>query len=160
MNIASFVGRAGSDPEVKYLDSGKIVVKFSLAVRRAYSRGGTDTDWFSLEIWGKTAEIASNYVHKGSQIGVTGRIEFEEWSTSSGEKRQKAVVKVNDLTLLDPKSTDQPQGQQQYQQQPQGQYQQQPPQGYAPPPQGQPQYQQQPQGYAPQGYVASRDDEF
>jgi len=156
MNSISLVGRAGSDPEVRYLDSGKVVAKLPLAVRRAYSRGEVDTDWFSLEIWGKTAEVAANYVRKGSQISVTGRLEFDSWE-KDGQRREKAIVKVNDLGLLDPKPSQQEQPPQspqqpQYQQQPpQHQYQQSQPQ-YQSQPQSQPQYQQQQPQY--------RDDEF
>ena len=153
MNSISLVGRVGGDPEVRYLDSGKVVAKLPLAVRRAYSRGEVDTDWFSLEIWGKTAEVAANYVRKGSQISVTGRIEFDSWE-KDGQQREKTIVKVNDLGLLDPKPSqqEQPPQQPQYQQQPpQHQYQQSQPQ-YQSQPQSQPQYQQQQPQY--------RNDEF
>ena len=102
-----------------------------------------DTDWFSLEIWGKTAEVAANYVRKGSQISVTGRLEFDSWE-KDGQRREKAIVKVNDLGLLDPKPShqEQPPQQPQYQQQPPQYQQQQPQYQYQ---QSQPQYQSQPQ---------------
>lgn len=148
MNSISLVGRAGSDPEVRYLDSGKVVAKLPLAVRRAYSRGEVDTDWFSLEIWGKTAEVAANYVRKGSQISVTGRLEFDSWE-KDGQRREKAIVKVNDLGLLDSKQSqqEQPSPQPQYQQQQYQQSQSQSPTQYQqqPPQYQQPQHQQQPQ---------------
>jgi len=151
MNSISLVGRVGGDPEVRYLDSGKVVAKLSLAVRRAYSRGEVDTDWFSLEIWGKTAEVAANYVRKGSQISVTGRIEFVRFEGKDGQQREKTIVKVNDLGLLDPKPSQQEQPPQSPQQ---PQYQQQPPQQHQYQ-QSQPQYQSQPQSQ-PQ----YRNDEF
>lgn len=151
MNSISLVGRVGSDPEVRYLDSGKVVAKLPLAVRRAYSRGEVDTDWFSLEIWGKTAEVAANYVRKGSQISVTGRIEFVRFEGKDGQQREKTIVKVNDLGLLDPKPSQQEQPPQSPQQ---PQYQQQPPQQHQYQ-QSQPQYQSQPQSQ-PQ----YRNDEF
>lgn len=99
LNLVSLVGRAGRDPDVRYFESGSVVCNLTLAVNR---RSRTDEpDWFSLEIWGKTAEIAASYVRKGSLIGVTGALKFDRWQDkSTGAQRSKPVIRVDRLDLL------------------------------------------------------------
>jgi single-strand DNA-binding protein len=101
LNKVHLVGRAGRDPEVKYFDSGKVVCKFTLAVNRLSSNRDEPPDWFDLEVWGKTAEIASNYVRKGSLVGISGSLKFDRWSDrNTGDERQKPVISVDRLDLL------------------------------------------------------------
>lgn len=110
MNVITLVGRAGRDPEVRYFESGSMVANFSLAVNAA--KKGEEADWFELKIWGKTAQIAADYVKKGSQIAVTGRMSTERWvDKTTGEKRQKYVVNVERLSLLGSKGDNDSQGQ-------------------------------------------------
>jgi single-strand DNA-binding protein len=100
LNIVTLVGRAGRDPEVKYFESGSVVCNFTLAVNRL-TRNSDEPDWFNLEIWGKTAEVAGNYVRKGSLIGVQGSLKFDYWQDrSSGATRSKPVIRVERLDLL------------------------------------------------------------
>ncbi|MEL7035448.1 MAG: single-stranded DNA-binding protein [Cyanobacteria bacterium J06592_8] len=99
LNVVTLVGRAGRDPEVKYFESGSVVCNLTLAVNRL--RKNDPPDWFNLEIWDKTAEIAANYVRKGSLIGVKGALKFEYWDDrSTGVKRSKPVIRVYQLDLL------------------------------------------------------------
>lgn len=106
MNSVSFVGRAGRDPEIKYFESGNVVANLTLAVNR---RKDEDPDWFNLEIWGKTAQVAADYVRKGSLIGVTGSIRIEKWTDkTTGEQRSKPVVRVDRLELLGSKRDNAP----------------------------------------------------
>jgi single stranded DNA-binding protein (ssb) len=70
INTINLVGRAGREPDVRYFESGSIVANFTIAVNRR-SRD-EEPDWFNLEIWGKQAQIAADYVKKGSLIGITG----------------------------------------------------------------------------------------
>lgn len=99
MNVITLAGRAGRDPEVRYFESGTVVANLTLAVNA--TKKDADPDWFNLQIWGKTAQIAADYVRKGSQIAVTGRMSFEQWTDrNTGEKRSKPVVTVDRLTLL------------------------------------------------------------
>ena len=100
INQINLVGRLGKDPEIKWFDSGKVLAKLTLAVKRP-----TNTDkapnWFDLELWGKTAEIASEYTNKGSLIAIEGELKFDEWvDKDTNKQRSKAVVKVNRLELL------------------------------------------------------------
>lgn len=100
LNIVTLVGRAGRDPDVKYFESGSVVCNLTLAVNRP-TRKSDEPDWFNLEIWGKTAEVAGNYVRKGSLIGVQGSLKFEHWQDrSTGATRSKPVIRVDRLDLL------------------------------------------------------------
>ncbi|MBE9180769.1 single-stranded DNA-binding protein [Oculatella sp. LEGE 06141] len=100
LNVVNLVGRAGRDPDVKYFESGNVVCNLTLAVDRR-RRNSDEPDWFSLEIWGKTAEIAANYVRKGSLVGVTGTLKFDYWQDrGTGAERSKPVIRVDRLELL------------------------------------------------------------
>lgn len=99
LNIVNLVGRAGTDPEVKYFESGKMVCNITMAVNRA--RRDDKPDWFNLEMWDKTAEIAGEYLRKGSQFGVTGTLKLDYWKDKvTGEERSKPVIRVERLELL------------------------------------------------------------
>jgi single-strand DNA-binding protein len=99
VNSVALVGRAGCDPEVRYFESGKVNAKFTLAVNRR-SRDD-EPDWFALEIWGKQAQVAADYVRKGSLLGITGSFKLDRWiDRSSGEERTKPVISVDRLELL------------------------------------------------------------
>lgn len=100
INVVTLTGRVGGDPDVKYFESGSIVCNLSLAVDRR-QKNENITDWFALKLWGKTAEVAANYVRKGSLIGVTGSLELETWKDrNTGEDRSKPIIKVDRLELL------------------------------------------------------------
>lgn len=98
MNLITLVGRAGRDPEVRYFESGSVVANLTLAVNR---KKDEEPDWFNLEIWGKTAQVAADYVRKGSLIGVYGQINSQKWTDrTTGEEKSKWVVRVDRLELL------------------------------------------------------------
>ena len=100
LNIVTLVGRAGRDPEVRYFESGSVVCKLTLAVDRG-RKNSDEPDWFNLEMWGKTAEVAANYVRKGSLVGITGTLKFDRWQDrSSGAERTSPVIRVDQLRLL------------------------------------------------------------
>ncbi|WP_088889553.1 single-stranded DNA-binding protein [Leptolyngbya ohadii] len=99
LNVVNLVGRVGRDPEVKYFESGSVVTKFSLAVNRR--RREDEPDWFTIEIWGKTAEVAANYVRKGSQVGIQGALRFDRWNDrATGADRSAPVIRADRLELL------------------------------------------------------------
>ncbi|NJL82394.1 MAG: single-stranded DNA-binding protein [Chloroflexaceae bacterium] len=99
LNVVNLVGRAGADPEVRYFESGNVLCKLPLAVNRPTSREERP-DWFNLEIWGKTAEVAANYVKKGSLIGIQGALKIETFTNRSGQNTSRPVIRVNRLDLL------------------------------------------------------------
>lgn len=99
LNQLNLVGRVGQTPDVKIFESGSVLTKLSLAVNRR--KKDEDPDWFSLEFWGKQAEIAANYVQKGSLIGIEGELKLDEWNDKeTGILRSKPVIRVNRLELL------------------------------------------------------------
>ncbi len=102
INTINLVGRAGREPDVRYFESGSTVANFTLAVNRI-SRGD-EPDWFNLEIWGKQAQIAADYVKKGSLVGITGSFKIDSWKDkNTGEDRFKPVIRVDRLNLLSSK---------------------------------------------------------
>ncbi len=99
INTINLVGRAGREPDVRYFESGSTVANFTLAVNRISKND--EPDWFNLEIWGKQAQIAADYVKKGSLIGITGSFKIDSWKDkNTGEDRFKPVVRVDRLNLL------------------------------------------------------------
>jgi single-strand DNA-binding protein len=99
INVANLVGRVGRDPEVRYFESGSMVANLSIAVNR--NSRDDKPDWFNLEIWGKQAQVAADYVRKGSLLGITGSFKVESWTDrATGEDRSKPVIRVDRLDLL------------------------------------------------------------
>ena len=99
INSVTLVGRAGRDPEVRYFESGTVVANLTMAVNRR--NRDDEPDWFNLEIWGKQAQVAADYVKKGSLIGITGSFKLDSWKDrNTGENRNKPVVRVDRLELL------------------------------------------------------------
>lgn len=98
VNSVVIVGRAGKDPEMRYFESGRVKTTFSLAVNRPTKE--KETDWFDIEIWGRQAEIAGEYVRKGSLIGIEGRLDFNRWTDDQGAKHVRPVIHGVNLRLL------------------------------------------------------------
>ena len=99
LNSICLVGRAGRDPEMRYFESGAAVANLSLAVNRR--RRDEGPDWFDLKIWGKQAQVAADYVRKGSLLGIAGSFQVDFWTDRvTGEMRQKPVIHVDRLELL------------------------------------------------------------
>jgi single-strand DNA-binding protein len=98
VNSVVLVGRVGRDPEMRYFESGRVKTSFSLAVNRPTKE--KETDWFDIDIWGRQAEIAGEYVRKGSLIGIEGRLDFNKWTDDSGNKNTKPLIRANSLRLL------------------------------------------------------------
>lgn len=107
LNTATFVGRAGRDAEIRYLENGKSVANFSLAVNRR--KKDADPIWIKIEVWGKIAQIAADYVKKGSMVGVTGEVDLDSWTDKAGASRSQLKLTANDLRLLGSKSDGQQQ---------------------------------------------------
>lgn len=102
LNSVVLVGRVGADPEIKYFETGRVKTTFNLAVNRPVKRteGVDSTDWFRIELWGKQAEIANEYVRKGSLIGIEGRLEFSRWTDANGAKHEMPIISASNLRLL------------------------------------------------------------
>lgn len=112
LNSVVLVGRVGADPEIKYFETGKVKTTFNLAVNRPVKRteGVDSTDWFRIELWGKQAEIANEYVRKGGLIGIEGRLEFSRWTDAQGQKHEMPLIAATNLRLLGNKNESRPSG--------------------------------------------------
>jgi single-strand DNA-binding protein len=109
LNVCSFTGRAGRDPEMKFFESGSAIAQLTIAVD-GWKRD-SEPLWLNLKVWGKLAQVAGDYVRKGSQIAVSGQLENESWTDrTTGEKRSKMVLNVKELTLLGSKKDGDDQG--------------------------------------------------
>ena len=101
INVIVLVGHAGRDPELRFFTSGSCVCEFTLAVNRPSKDGQPQEPlWVSCKAWGKTAQVAGDYLRKGSKVAIVGRLEIEQWSDrSSGELRSKPLVLIDRLEL-------------------------------------------------------------
>ena len=101
MNTATIIGRAGQDAEIKYFESGKVKTTFSLAVNRWDRKtNGEVTDWYNIDVWDKQAEFAGEYIKKGRQVVVDGRISISKWTDQAGEERERFLIIANNVRLL------------------------------------------------------------
>lgn len=99
INNVVLVGRSGRDAEIRYFESGKVVTSFSIAVNRPTK--DSVTDWFDIELWGKQAEVAGEYVKKGTLVGIEGKLRWDSWTRKdNGELQTKAVIAADNLRLL------------------------------------------------------------
>jgi len=106
---ATLVGRAGREPAGKYFESGSNLAEWSMATNTPPRRGEPQpaSDWHNVKAWGKTAEIAMDFVRKGTLIAITGRLEIESWNDRlTGGDRFKPVVNCQRLELLGSRSDD------------------------------------------------------
>ncbi|MBD2307664.1 single-stranded DNA-binding protein [Chroococcidiopsis sp. FACHB-1243] len=100
LNVVTLVGRVGGDPDIKYFESGSVKCRMTLAVRRP-TKNSEEPDWFTLEIWGKTAQTAKDYVRKGSLIGIKGSLKFDTWDDrNTGTPRSTPIILVDKMDLL------------------------------------------------------------
>lgn len=101
VNSVVVVGRAGGDPDMKYFESGKVKTTFSIAVGRWDAKTKEEvTDWFSVELWDKLAEVAGEYVKKGKLVAVDGKLASSKWTDASGTAKERYFVRATNLRLL------------------------------------------------------------
>jgi single-strand DNA-binding protein len=101
INSVVLVGRVGQDPEMKYFESGKVKTSFSVAVNRWSNAEKKEiADWFNVELWDKSAEIAGEYVKKGRLVAIEGRLDASQWTDNDGNKRERYFVRGSNLRLL------------------------------------------------------------
>ena len=110
LNKVQLIGNVGRDPEMKYLAGGEAVTTFSLATNRRWR--GQDgqvheqTEWHAVVAWRKLAEQCGEYVEKGRQVYVEGRLQTRTWDdAASGQKRYRTEIVAEQLVLLDSRSS-------------------------------------------------------
>jgi single-strand DNA-binding protein len=104
VNKVILVGRLGRDPETRYTGGGQAVANFSIATDETYKdRNGEKqkrTEWHKIVVWGKQAEIAQQYLKKGSLLFVEGRIQSREWQDKEGQKRTSFEIVASNFRML------------------------------------------------------------
>jgi single-strand DNA-binding protein len=104
VNKVILVGRLGRDPETRYTSGGQAVANFSVATDETYKdRNGEKqkrTEWHKIVVWGKQAEIAQQYLKKGSLIFIEGRIQSREWQDKEGQKRTSFEIVASNFRML------------------------------------------------------------
>ena len=103
-NKVQLIGNLGQNPEVKELNGGKKLAKFSLATNETYrNKAGekvTDTQWHNLTVWGKTADIVEKYLKKGSEVAVEGKLLNRNYTDKEGVKRYITEIQVSEIVML------------------------------------------------------------
>ncbi|WP_339925504.1 single-stranded DNA-binding protein [uncultured Cyclobacterium sp.] len=111
VNKVILLGNLGADPEVKHLEGDKVVANLRLATTESYKdRSGNrveNTEWHDLELWDGQARVAEQYLKKGSQIYVEGKIKSDTWQDDQGNNRKRTKIRVQSFTMLGGKSSGQ-----------------------------------------------------
>lgn len=104
LNKVLLLGNVGKDPEVRYTASGRAVATFSLATSQRWKdQEGNDqekTEWHRIVAWGRLGEICGEFLSKGKQVYIEGRIQSREWEDQDGNKRVTVEIVANDMILL------------------------------------------------------------
>ena len=107
-NHVQLIGNVGQEPTITNLESGKKVVRFSIATNEHYKNNKGEkvqsTDWHTVVAWGKTAQIIENYVGKGKEIALTGKLRTRSYTTDDGNQRYVTEVEANEILLLGSKN--------------------------------------------------------
>lgn len=103
-NKVIIVGNLTRDVELKYLPSGSAVAKIGLASNRKYKKqdgsNAEETCFIDASLFGRTAEVANQYLKKGSQVLIEGRLNFESWTDANGQKRSKHTITAESMQML------------------------------------------------------------
>lgn len=104
LNKVFLIGNVGKDPEIRHLESGAVVATFTLATTERYKNRNGDateqTEWHNIVAWSNLAELAENFIRKGSQIHIEGRIRSRRYTTSAGEERTAYEIMADNIQLL------------------------------------------------------------
>ena len=104
VNKVILIGNLGSDPEVRYLESGSAVAKFNIATTESYTNKNGErvdnTEWHRIELWEGLAKVAEKYLKKGNQVYIEGRIRTDNWTDKEGQQRSGVTIRANTLTML------------------------------------------------------------
>ena len=112
VNKVILIGHLGTKPEAKTLESGSKVVKFSLATTERYKdKSGQKqevTEWHSVEVWGKLADVAEKYLDKGSKLYIEGKIKSNTWEDEQGNKRKSVNIQALSFQMGSKQSNSEP----------------------------------------------------
>ena len=106
INNVVLVGRLGNDPEMRYTPSGTAIASFRLAINRPPRRDAPEgeerqTDWLNIVTFGTVAENCSQYLDKGSLVGIEGRVQSRSWQTQDGQNRYSVEINARNVQFLE-----------------------------------------------------------
>ncbi len=108
LNKATLIGNLGKDPEIRYTPSGMAVANFSLATTENWTKDGqreSRTEWHRIVAFGRLAEICGEYLSKGKQIYIEGKIQTREWEDKDGNKKYTTEIVANQMQMLGTRDT-------------------------------------------------------
>lgn len=137
VNKVIIIGNLGQEPDVKTMSNGTMVANISVATSEAWTDRNTNerkevTEWHRIVLYRRLAEIAGEYLHKGSKVYVEGKLKTRKWQDKNGQERYTTEIQADNVQMLDSRAQGQQGGNQGYQ---------------APPPQAQYNQQQRPPQY-------------
>lgn len=104
LNKIMIIGHLGRDPEMRYTPSGRPVTTFSVATSRSWNTADgerrSETEWFNVVAWGSLAEICKQYLSKGQQVYVEGRLQTRRWEDEEGNKRTTTEIVAREMIML------------------------------------------------------------
>jgi single-strand DNA-binding protein len=104
LNKIILIGNVGGDPEMRYTPNGKAVTSFTMATNHRYSTASgetrEETDWFRISAWGKQGEMCNQYLSKGRQVYVEGRLHARNWEAQDGQMRTSLEVTADRVLFL------------------------------------------------------------
>ncbi|MBR7026275.1 MAG: single-stranded DNA-binding protein, partial [Bacteroidales bacterium] len=105
LNKVFLIGNVGKDPDVRHLEGGASVASFTLATTERFRERGSGetkelTEWHNIVAWRQLADLAENFIRKGSQIFVEGRIRSRSWDDQNGQKRYITEILADSIQLL------------------------------------------------------------
>lgn len=111
LNKVMIIGHVGRDPDLRFTPSGRSVTTFSVATNRSWTSADgerhTETEWFTVVAWGGLAEICKQYLAKGTQVYVEGRLRSRKWEDAEGIKHTGIEIIAQEMMILSEKR-DQP----------------------------------------------------
>ncbi|OIO67760.1 MAG: single-stranded DNA-binding protein [Zetaproteobacteria bacterium CG12_big_fil_rev_8_21_14_0_65_55_1124] len=104
LNKAILIGNLGADPETRYMQDGTCVCNIRIATTERFKDKGGErqerTEWHRVVLWGKLGEIANQYLHKGSQVYIEGKIETRKWTNKEGVDVYSTEIRANEMKML------------------------------------------------------------
>lgn len=104
LNKVMIIGHLGRDPEMRYTPSGRPVTTFTVATSRSWNtvdgERHTETEWFNVVAWGNLAEICKQYLIKGQQVYIEGRLQTRRWDDKEGNKHSSVEIVANEMMML------------------------------------------------------------
>mgnify|MGYP001121490377 CR=1 FL=1 len=104
LNKVMIIGRLGRDPEMRYTPSGRPVTTFTVATSRTWNTSDgerrVETEWFNIVAWGNLAEICKQYLNKGHQVYIEGRLQSRNWDDPEGNKHTSVEIVANEMIML------------------------------------------------------------